>query len=542
MNKNCKQCGDKFEITDSDLKFYDKVSTVIEGKKYPLPTPTLCPDCRQQRRLTFRNERHLHKRKCDLCGKQMLSIYGNKVLCPIYCVECWWSDKWDPIKYGRDFDFNRPFFDQFKELLSTVPKMGLLQLNNENCEYNTLISFSKNTYLSPGSYFMEDSMYCRKSQNCKDCLDVNALDDCELMKSSTNCNKCYNCHDLINCRNCSNCEYMADSTGCKDCFMCSAITKKQYCVKNKQYSKSEYEELVSEKKEKLHEDLLKEFFEFNKTIPKRYQNQLNCENSSGDYIQNCKNSIECYDCFNDEDCKYMIESVGVKDSMDNSMHDKEVELCYEVASGGDKDTLVKFSFCPSNGYGNEYTYSCFYPQNCFGCDSINSKKKYCILNKQYSEKEYNKLKGKIIEHMMKTGEYGEFFPPSLSLHPYNETTANDYFPMKEKGPREYEKSEIKVPKRIEDAKEDIVDKILSCEKCGKNYKILQLEFNLCKRMKTPLSTKCPDCRMHDLSELKNPRKLWGRKCDNCGDGIETTYSSDKPEKVYCEECYLKMVY
>ncbi|MFA6992580.1 MAG: hypothetical protein WC269_04880, partial [Candidatus Gracilibacteria bacterium] len=388
MDKNCKQCKTKFEITDSDLKFYDRVSTVIDGKKYPLPTPTLCPDCRQQRRLTFRNERHLHRVECGLCGKQMLSIYGEDVPCPVYCVDCWWSDKWDPLSYGRDFDFGRPFFDQFKELMSVVPKMGLIQLNNENCEYNTLIAFSKNTYLSPGSYFMEDSMYCRKSQNCKDCINNNAIDHCELMKSSTNCNKCYSCHDLVNCRNCSNCAYMADSTGCKDCFMCSGITKKQYCFKNKQYSKSEYEKILKEKGNEFHEDLLKEFAKFNVTIPKKYQNKLNCERSEGDYLQNCKNAVECYDCFDAEDCKYVTESVTIKDSMDMSMHDKDIELCYEVTSGGDINTLLKFAFCSCEGYDNEYLYSCFYLQNSFGCDSIHSKLKHCILNKHYSEAEY----------------------------------------------------------------------------------------------------------------------------------------------------------
>ncbi len=34
MQKNCKQCSEQFEITDEDLKFYDKVSPVFNGKKY----------------------------------------------------------------------------------------------------------------------------------------------------------------------------------------------------------------------------------------------------------------------------------------------------------------------------------------------------------------------------------------------------------------------------------------------------------------------------------------------------------------------------
>jgi Zn ribbon nucleic-acid-binding protein len=63
--KSCKNCNSSFEITDKDLEFYEKVSPSFNGKKYLIPSPTFCPDCRQQRRLTFRNERKLYKRKCD---------------------------------------------------------------------------------------------------------------------------------------------------------------------------------------------------------------------------------------------------------------------------------------------------------------------------------------------------------------------------------------------------------------------------------------------------------------------------------------------
>jgi hypothetical protein len=79
--KICKHCQSTFEVTDDDLAFYDKVSPIFplgvnpvfsgegEGsgvRKYAIPSPTFCPDCRQQRRLSFRNERKLYKRKCDL--------------------------------------------------------------------------------------------------------------------------------------------------------------------------------------------------------------------------------------------------------------------------------------------------------------------------------------------------------------------------------------------------------------------------------------------------------------------------------------------
>ena len=37
--------------------------------------------------------------------------------------------------------------------------------------------------------------------------------------------------------------------------------------------------------------------------------------------------------------------------------------------------------------------------------------------------------GKIVDHMKSTGEWGEFFPSSLSPFGYNETVAQEYFPL-----------------------------------------------------------------------------------------------------------------
>ncbi|MEK7627724.1 MAG: hypothetical protein AAB397_04050, partial [Patescibacteria group bacterium] len=65
-NKICQNCQNQFVIEPEDFIFYDKIQ---------VPAPTFCPECREQRRLAFRNERSLYKRKCDLCGKEMVSIF-----------------------------------------------------------------------------------------------------------------------------------------------------------------------------------------------------------------------------------------------------------------------------------------------------------------------------------------------------------------------------------------------------------------------------------------------------------------------------------
>src|SRR5438105_1037595 len=110
MQQTCKHCQLAFEVTPDDLAHLDKVSPVIAGKKYAIPPPTLCPDCRQQRRLAWRNERKLYHRTCDLTGKDIVSCYSPDKPHTVFEPDAWNSDKWDPLEYGRDVDFNRSFF------------------------------------------------------------------------------------------------------------------------------------------------------------------------------------------------------------------------------------------------------------------------------------------------------------------------------------------------------------------------------------------------------------------------------------------------
>ncbi|MBI4975281.1 hypothetical protein HZC20_01255 [Candidatus Peregrinibacteria bacterium] len=70
MNKFCNKCATEFEITKDDFKFYEVMK---------VPAPTLCPLCRMQRKMSFRNERNLYKRKCDFSGREILSVYPTTI-------------------------------------------------------------------------------------------------------------------------------------------------------------------------------------------------------------------------------------------------------------------------------------------------------------------------------------------------------------------------------------------------------------------------------------------------------------------------------
>ena len=118
---NCKFCNKEFTIYADDLKFYEKLSPVIAGKRCDIPVPTLCRRCRDMRHFAFRNERSLHKRPSSLSGEMIISAFNEKSPFKVYGHDEWWSDAWDPMQFGRDFDFGLGFFEQFHGLQLDVP-------------------------------------------------------------------------------------------------------------------------------------------------------------------------------------------------------------------------------------------------------------------------------------------------------------------------------------------------------------------------------------------------------------------------------------
>lgn len=52
----------------------------------------------------------------------------------------------NPMDYGQEYDFNKPFFEQFKKLVNNVPQPHTLNVGSINCDYCTLTINSKNCY------------------------------------------------------------------------------------------------------------------------------------------------------------------------------------------------------------------------------------------------------------------------------------------------------------------------------------------------------------------------------------------------------------
>lgn len=565
--KTCVQCKIDFKIESEDIVFYEK---------FQVPAPQMCPLCRAQRRMAFRNERVFYKRKCDKCAREVISMYSPNKPYTVYCYDCWFADDWDALDYAREYDPKRPFLDQFKELWDKVPKIALVYVRSVNSEYVNISADSKDCYMLVESSNNEGCIHCYWIQQCRDLVDVSFSHQTEL---SYECDDCFSCYGLRYSKGCHGCResyFLFDCVECSDCIGCVNLRKKQYYIFNQPYSKEDYERFLREARLDTHEGveaMQKKFEAFLKLQPHKYAEIINAPRSTGNYIKNAKSCTFCFHCYDAEDSRHGIHVWrNAKDCMDVDTAGRNASMIYNsINAGMDISNYIVTAQCWSSSF-MEYSYYCFDSNHCFGSAGAR-KKNYLILNKQYEKAEYEKLRAQIVEVMKKEGSYGEFFPISISTFGYNESAAQEQFPLTkeqalaagykwEDAPRGTFGKETISWDNVPDSYEnfDPTKHIFTCMQCSKNYLVIPNEFTFYKKMHIPLPRLCPDCRHNRRFRARGPNHVVWVKCtcggttsnnvrykntiehfhksDHCPNEFWTNYMGDhKADIVYCEQCY-----
>lgn len=582
-SRPCQNCNQEFTIASEDFDFYATLK---------IPAPTFCPQCRLQRRLAQRNERSLYRRPCDLCKKSIISRYPEGTDFPVYCPPCWYSDKWDPLSYGQEYDFNKNFFEQWNELRHKVPYPSLMVTNATNSDYANQCLYVKNVYLSTSVLHSEDIYYGYSIDKSKELFDIAFAWEAQ---------RCYDSLDLEQAngvmfsryvQSCLDSAFLYDVNASNNCFACVNRRNASYEILNEKYAKEDYKTERAKYDTGDYETLnkIKSDFEiFHAKFPKRYAMLLQSVNVVGDNVQNAKNAYWCFDSNNVEDSKYILRGTqGVKNCYDLNHSGVNAQYCCDSWSTMGNNN----KFCvAAYGQHTEYSEFCLNSaiSNVFGCVSFTSRKEYCILNKQYSKEEYVALREKIVKHMNDTPyvdskgrlyRYGEFMPVELSHHAYNETLAFDYFPLTkdaalDKGYRWKEEEKGRnvptlqakdLPAHIKDATEDMTKEAIGCEhagncdeRCSEAFRILPEELAFYKQMNIALPRLCPNCRHYGRLKKRNPLKLYPRHCmcaglvaqggeyhntsahphgpQPCPNEFQTTYGPAQPDIVYCDQCY-----
>jgi Zn ribbon nucleic-acid-binding protein len=306
----------------------------------------------------------------------------------------------------------------------------------------------------------------------------------------------------------------------------------------------------------------------------------NATNSVGDYIRNVKNVHVVFQANDSENLRYSQDAPFSQDSVD--VTEAWAELSYEVEGMDGKSCIAGTKSVAL--FDSYYSELCSNSHDLFGCVGL-KKSEYALFNRRYGKEEYHQLRDKIIAHMRQTGEWGNFFPAVPSLFAYNESTAQDYFPLTEKealarGMKWYHRTDrdykitlrpAEIPETIQKTDDAVLEETVGCISqedfvlrkkylnCATAFRILPAELDLYRKMGIPIPEKCPQCRKQDRMQMRNPRKLWNRQCQcagirskngtyqnigdhthgggHCSNTFDTSYALDRPEIIYCEPCY-----
>ena len=588
--KMCQNCKNDFTIEPDDFSFYEKMK---------VPAPTFCPDCRVQRRMSWRNESSLFKRKSDYSGEDIFSAFSPDSPVKVYEKDVWLSDVWDPMDYGVDYDFSTTFFEQFKDLLYKVPLKNLNVVNGVNSDYSNNFTDFKNCYLSFNGKGGEEVMYSNGISNLKNCIDT------------SNCSKSENCYECFWVNSCSGmifsfqCEssydmyFSRDCAGCHDCFGCVGLRKKEFNIYNVQYTKEEYKEKIKEFDISSYKNFLffkEKSFNFWSLFPRKFIEGSHNTDVSGNYVsysKNVKNSFLMRECENIKFSQYLQELPGCKDCYDYTGWGDSGQFVYECSACGIGINTIKFCYnVQESVHDIEYSYMCSGSSDLFGCIGL-KKKQYCIFNKQYDKEEYFELVNQIKNHMNempyvnKNGivyKYGEFFPSEFSPFAYNESLAMEYFPLKKedvlsksfKWHDEKERNYIPtikavgLPDKIGDVNDSIITEIIACacegkcnHQCTTAFKVTPEELQFYRKMNLPLPRFCSKCRSVERKNHRTILKTIKRKCqcngdqsdnglyknniahshgiNHCEEEFYTNYTDDS-DILYCEKCYQQEVY
>ncbi|MFA6177579.1 MAG: hypothetical protein WC694_01635 [Candidatus Paceibacterota bacterium] len=540
----CEHCKRDFLITEEELSLYKKVDIEL---------PTLCFFCRVKLHLSFWMFGKFRRGKSDLSGESLITVLPEKTRYPIYTLNEWYSDKWDAMDYGADYDEKKLFFEQLQNLQEKVPRPHQDGIKSTGCDWCDDVWNCKDSYLSRSMVDCENLFYSYRNIGVKNSIDVVVCYNSEKCFDSSECHHSYKLFYSKHSRDCIQSSFLYDCRNCQNCFMCWNLRNKSYCIENVQYSKEEYDkkiQLFNLGSYDSIQKLKKHFKEIIKNeVAHRPNFNLKVFNSIGDYLIDCKNCQNCFTISDSKDCSNCIRGTGLESCVDINGC-QYLEVSGNCSSCQPSGYALKYSSWSSSRY-SEYLDLCLECEYCFGCVGL-GKKKYCILNKQYSKEEYETLKNKIISDMKKSGEYGKFLPYSMSLGPFNFSTAFLYFPETKKEDilkfggywEDVTESHVdgmptaELPDDIKDVPNTIITQALICPETGWRFNIAQNELSFYKENNIPLPRYHFDVRIKNSLKYLTILQAHQYKCFYCKKDVDAYYLPEWGyQKIACEECY-----
>lgn len=470
---------------------------------------------------------YLAKIKCALSNEDMISVYNEECPYPVWRREKWLENanppSFTPILSQKIFP---QMFDLFK--MSPIPhKIGY---GNENCEYTDDWFYSKDCFQCHSGAECRDLYYSYAISKSTDCISCVMSRNLTLCFDVINSNFCYECFYCVNSNNLKNCGFCFDCHNCENCLFSTNQKNKQYLLFNKQVSEKEFKDFKAKLLIQNPREYLKYIDKFRQFVQKEaYLKDLfliHSENSTGNYLYEVNNCIDCFFLKGNQDCYFCVRSFDGKDA--DCMYcvsNFDSQLCYMCSMAQVNCYDVKYSSNLIKCKHCEYCFNCERCENCFGCSGLVDKK-YFIFNKEYSPEEYVKFKAKIIEAMNKFNEYGNFFPEYFAPVKFENSWSSLYFD------KQQEHRDITIA-------EDIVPgKIYKDCISGLPFMAKSDDVSICNKLNAPLPYTHYVTRIRDhMRWVPYDGSLRDAVCSDTKKNIRTSWTGEFDSRLLSTEAY-----
>jgi hypothetical protein len=287
------------------------------------------------------------------------------------------------------------FFKELQRLMDYFPKRSTFVLNCENTELANQSFYCKNS-----SYAFDDSrcnecVYTYDCAACSNCIDCDYGVESQLCYESVDPIRCFNCNFVDDSSDLNDCDYCSRCKNSHDLFGCYKLDNASFCIFNRKMTEQEYKDKVKIYKTWPAEKVFKVLTEMKLRYPLTQTRENNNENSSyGNYFFFNKNSYMMFDASHNEDCCYLYDSFYNRKIMDATYSSKDNELSYQIVDSArlfNCDYTVFSNSCQDSSY----LFDCFGLKHCLGCVKMDYKE-YCILNRQFSPEDYEKISKQIL--------------------------------------------------------------------------------------------------------------------------------------------------
>ena len=531
---------------------------------FGLPVPDVCPEERLRSRMAFHGERRYFWRRCDATGARIPSIYAAYAPFPVYSASVWNSDSWDPLSFGRSFDFQKAFFEQLAELWRVVPRPSASVADSRECRAAQNARRCERCVLVSSAIDTIDSCYCSDITRCSGCCDCDFVTDC------TRCFECLNCHGCASVRWGEHCfdvqesSFVANCRSCRHCLFCANLEHREYCLFNEQLTADEYQQKLREwdfGHRTVVEKAREQFGEFLKSCPVPHlivesEASENCEGLEGNFLVRVRAAMDAFYCSDGEGLLHCDRLAGARKCLEGyGFGDRISDSAQFVSCGSNAVNLVNCLECHNDVEDLTYCSHCERSRHLFGCIGVRGRE-YCLFNRQYSAREYETLRKTIEEALRQRSVFGRFFPMGFSGVAYNVSTAGSLMPLNRAQAAvlqlawDEEEDKIKTtrlagidgsqsevlsdtPESIYgDDGEAIESKVFLCEMTGQPFQILKSEWAFYHEMLVCPPSRAYDQRRHERLQRFGPRRMITRQSSFSKNEMVTSFPADWRQPVY----------